>query len=228
MATQILYLHWKTIRLGLLPLTLAAFGLPLLAVQGLGRPEGLGDVLYTPLVLQTIGSRLLMFPILAGVLGVTLALSSWSPDHEAKHVYALSLPIARWRYALLKFGAGVLLALVPTAALLAGGYAATAALELPPLLRAYPAAVAVRFLFATLLVYALVFAFAAGSIRTTVLLLTAFVAFVVMGGPVLDFIGSMVGTDLVSGIFIERVMDSLTRWPGPFHILAGNWALIDV
>ena len=44
MARQILYLHWKAIRLGLLPLVIAAFGLPLLTIQGLARPEGLTEV----------------------------------------------------------------------------------------------------------------------------------------------------------------------------------------
>ena len=38
MAAQMLFLHWKNVRLGLVPFVVCAFGLPLLALQGAGRP----------------------------------------------------------------------------------------------------------------------------------------------------------------------------------------------
>jgi hypothetical protein len=229
MTRQILYLHWKAVRLGLLPLVIAAFGLPLLTIQGLARPEGLTDGFYTEALLELMGSRLFFFPALAAIIGVTLALSSWSWDHETKHVYALSLPIARWRYAVLKFGAGALLALLPAVALLAGAVAASSSLSLPPLLHAYPVAVAVRFFFATLLVYAILFALAAGSIRTTVILLTAAIVALVGGNLVIDLVGSLAGRPDIAGFnFTDWLFERLTGWPGPFYILTGNWAFIDV
>ena len=229
MTRQILYLHWKAIRLGLLPLVIAAFGMPLLMIQGLARPERQTDPFYTTLILGAMGARLFLLPGLAGVIGITLALSSWSWDHEMKHVYALSLPIARWRYAVLKFGAGATLALAPTLALLVGTLVASSSLTLPPLLHAYPFAVTVRFLLSTLFVYALVFAFAAGSIRTTVIVLTAFVGLLVVGNLLLDAVGTVLGAPLIANFnFTQWVFDLFTSWPGPFHILTGNWAFIDV
>ena len=40
MYKPMLFLHWKQVRLALVPFTIAAFGLPILAVEGLGRTRG--------------------------------------------------------------------------------------------------------------------------------------------------------------------------------------------
>jgi hypothetical protein len=229
MARQILYLHWKAVRMGLLPLVIAAFGLPLLVVQGMARPEGVEDGFYASQILAQVGQTVLMLPSLAAAVGVTLALTTWSWDHQGRHVYALSLPIPRWRYALVKFGAGALLALVPTVALLLGGLVAAASLDLPPLLHAYPVAVTARFLLATLVIFAIVFAFAAGSVRTTVILLTIWVTLLVTGSLLFDFAAVLLGRPGLAEVDVtEQIMRLMTSTAGPFHILAGNWALIDV
>ena len=44
MYRQLLYIHWKQIRFVLVPFVIAAFGLPLLSVQGLGAPSGMEGV----------------------------------------------------------------------------------------------------------------------------------------------------------------------------------------
>jgi hypothetical protein len=229
MGRQILYMHWKAVRLGMLPLVIAAFGLPLMLIQGMARPEGLADGFWASAILSRMSASVMMFPLLAGATGVTLALTTWSWDHQGKHVHALSLPIPRWRYTMLKFGAGALLALIPTTALLVGGVAAAAALELPPLLHAYPGAVTVRFLLSTLLVFGILFAFAAGSIRTTVILLTTWILLLVTGNWVVDFAASILHRpDLAAFDVTDWMLKLLTVQGGPFHILTGNWALIDV
>jgi hypothetical protein len=229
MATQMLYLHWKNVRLGLVPFVIAAFGLPLLVVQGVGRPEGITDAFYASFLLESSRMWLPFFPVLAGATGVTLALSAWSWDHAGNHVYALALPVSRARYALLKFGGGAILSLVPTAAVLIGGLMASASVALPVGLQAYPLAVAMRFFYSTLLVYALTFALAAGTIRTAVIVITAWVATLVAGDLVLQMAATaMARPELATVSVTEWAYRLLTAWPGPFHVLAGNWSLIDV
>lgn len=229
MATQMLYLHWKNVRLGLVPFVVAAFGLPLLVVQGAGRPEGITDAFYASFLLESSQVWLSLFPILAAATGVTLALSAWSWDHAGNHVYALALPVSRARYALLKFGGGALLALLPAAALLTGGLLAAASVALPLGVQAYPLAVAMRFFYSTLLVYALTFALAAGTIRTAVMVITAWVATLIAGDLVLQVAAmALARPELATVNVTQWAYRLLTDWPGPFHILAGNWSLIDV
>jgi ABC-type transport system involved in multi-copper enzyme maturation permease subunit len=229
MATQMLFLHWKNVRMGLVPFVIAAFGLPLLALQGGGRPEGITDGFYASFLLDASRIWLPFFPVLAAVTGVTLALSAWSWDHSGGHVYALSLPVSRARYTLLKFGGGAVLALLPASALLIGALLASASISLPVGLQAYPLAVATRFFYSTLLVYALCFALAAGTIRTTLIVLTIWVATLIAGDLVLQVVAmTMDRPDLASVNVTQWVYDRLTVWPGPFYMLAGNWSLIDV
>lgn len=224
MATQILLLHWKAVRLGLVPFVVAAFALPLISVQGLG---GSAPGLDAYRVVDSFHLWLPLYPALAAGIGITLALSAWNWDHQGDHVYALSLPVARWEYALLKMGAGVVLALIPVAAMLGGSLVATASVDLPSGLHAYPVAVTVRFLLATLLAYAAMFAFAAGTIRTAVIALTVLVAFPIVGGFVFDFLANIYPA-LAPVSFGEVIYQGLFDLPGPFEVFTGSWMLIDV
>jgi hypothetical protein len=229
MATQMLFLHWKNVRMGLVPFVIAAFGLPLLALQGTGRPDGITDGFYASFLLGASRVWLPFFPVLAAATGVTLALSAWSWDHSGNHVYALSLPVSRARYTLLKFGGGALLALLPAGALLVGALLASSSISLPVGLQAYPLAVATRFFYSTLLVYAVCFSLAAGTIRTTVYVLTALVATLIAGDLVLQVAAMTLDRPELTTINVTQwAYELLTNWPGPFHILAGNWSLIDV
>ena len=105
MYQPMLFLHWKQIKVALIPFVIAAFGLPLVAVQGLG-----GSIEMTTAAAEAYrsvaayGIWMPAYPLLAGGIGITLALSAWNWDHQLNHVYALSLPISRWRYAALKMG----------------------------------------------------------------------------------------------------------------------------
>jgi len=228
MVQPMLFLHWKQVRFVLLPFMIAAYALPLLAVQGLGSPIGvLGPSLEAYRVVYTYAIWLPSFPLLATAIGVTLALSSWNWDHQLGHVYALSLPISRRRYAAMKMGAGAVLTLLPAAALWIGAHTAVSSITLPPGLHAYPDQLAIRFLAATLVAYALLFAMASGTIRTTLWVLAA-----IGGLLVLD----VVATEWLfpwMGIFHDH---SLAGWlyrllstaPGPFQVFTGSWTLIDV
>jgi hypothetical protein len=228
MYQPMLFLHWKQVRFGLLPLILAAYALPLLAVQGLGAGLGMeGASLEAYRVVSTSSLWLPAFPLLATAIGVTLALSSWNWDHQLGHVYALSLPVSRMRYAVLKMGAGAVLALLPALAFWIGAHVAVASIALPPGLHAYPDQLTIRFLAATLVAYALLFAMAAGTVRTTVWLLigvgATLVLSVVLSQWVFPRFGVLHDTNLVA--WLIRV---LSRTPGPFQVFTGNWTLIDV
>jgi len=228
MHQPMLYVHWKQIRLALLPFTVAAFGLPLLVVQGVGTP--LSPLLVRQPAYSLVADAALwlpFFPLLATAIGITLALSAWNWDHQIKHVYALSLPVSRWEYAMLKMGAGAVLALLPTTALWVGAHVAALSVDLPAGLHAYPNQLAARFLLATLVSYSMLFAMAAGTIKTTVWLFTGVAIFVVGGFIVNDMLAYQ--HEFFQRInVVEEVFNWLWNAPGPLEVFSGNWSLIDV
>jgi hypothetical protein len=220
MYQPMLFLHWKQIRLVLIPFAIAAFALPLLAIQGLGTFGG--AVTLEPMVaLRSIHGWMGLFPSLAAAVGGTLALSAWNWDHQLNHVYSLSLPISRRQYALTRMGAGAVLALLPVGAFWVGSLVASAAVDLPAGLHAYPNAVAFRFLLATMVSYATVFALAAGTIRTTVIVLSTVLGYFVLGGLGV-FFPSLQHLDLVGNTI------HMLATAGPFAVFAGSWLFIDV
>jgi hypothetical protein len=218
MFRQLLYTQWKWSRLVLLVIGLAAFALPLLSVQGV-RPDDLGrfDVEQMLAGVQTWG---LLYPVLATAAALILAMTTWGPDHRGKHIYALSLPIPRWHYALLRFGAGCVLLAAPVAMVWIGALVASAATNLPAGLETYPTILALRFGLAALVAYAAFFAISAGTNRTA--------------GVVLGIIGGLVVAQLILLIadtninVLSPLLIRLFVWPGPLEIFTGRWMLIDV
>lgn len=220
-----LFLHWKQARLALLPLAVAAFALPLLSIQGLGGTLSHSWEAYR--ALNAAELWLPLYPVLAAAIGATLALTAWNWDHQLGHVYALSLPLPRWRYVLRKMGAGMALALVPTFAFWVGAHLAAASLSLPEGLRAYPDQLAIRFLLGTLVSYALLFAAGAGTSRGTVIFVTAVIVSLFVLGVLSDLLAarfpSLEYVDLATWLLTFMV-----ERPGPFAVFTGNWSLIDV
>lgn len=229
MFRQLVYVHWKAVRWILLPLCLAAFTLPLLSVQGLGAlPPGTERIwLRTSWLLDSHVVFGPIFPALAVVAGSMLAVTAWGWDHQSGHVYALSLPISRWRYVLLKMGAGALLLGGVVALFALGALLAAASATLPPGFQAYPGALALRFLLATVVVYAFVFALAAATVRTVTILVSVLAVLLVAAILLND---ALTGT--VPGIqdytLLERLLSASVTRVGPFRVLAGNWMLIGV
>lgn len=229
MFQQILYTQWKSVRSGLIPLAIASFGLPLLAVQDLAMPSDAPAeilVMQAEFIFQSWQIWLPFFPVLAAIIGVVFALNAWSGDHEAGHTYALALPLPRWKYVLWKMGAGTLLLLVPVMLLSVGSLVAVGSLDLAEGLHAYPLLFAQRFLMASLLVYAALFAMASGTKRTTVIVMSVGLS-ALIGGQLLTFYLSefLPGFDWQLADWLAR---ALTEWPGPFEVFFGNWNLIDV
>lgn len=228
MFQQILFTQWKSFRMGMIPFVIAAFALPLLAVQELGPvPEGYeGARVGLQYLVASWQLWLPAFPALAVTVGATAALNAWSWDHKTDHIYALSLPISRSRYAAWKMGAGALLVLVPALGLLLGAIVASASIDIPASVNAYPTALAVRFSLASLLAYSVFFALAAGTIRTTVIVLSSFMGMIILTAIMTDYASAVVPGFAFD--FSAWLVESLLEWPGPFEVFSGNWSLIDV
>ncbi len=228
MYRSMLFIHWKQIRLALIPFVIAAFGLPLLTVHWLGSvPDAPQRGMMAYRIMTQSAQWIVLYPLLAGAIGVTLALSAWNWDHQLGHVYALSLPLPRWKYAGLKMGAGAVLSLLPAVGFWVGALVASASVTLPAGLHAYPTLLAVRFLAATLLAYAILFALAAGTIRTTVWIVSVIVGVLILAA----FSRGLLASHFV--VFqrmspIEWIVHGFSSLPGPFHVFSGNWMLIDV
>ncbi len=206
--------QWTWTRGMLLGAAVLVFAMPLLSVR---TAVGVDTEVAFIRMVQRWGVG---YAIVAGALGLFVAIAAWSFDHRLKHIYALSLPIARWQYVLMRFVAGAVLLLLPMAALLVGAEVASHNASVPATLRAYPFALTFRFLFAALVAYAIVFAVSAGTERTARYILATIGLFLV-AQLVLISVGSHFD---LSG----HVADVLFARPGLLSVFSGRWSLIDV
>ena len=215
----ILYSQWKWSRLFVVLGTVAGFVVPILSVQG-ATAESATRAGAAGQLLLTVQSWGVLYPVLATTLAVLLAIMTWAPDHRGRHVHALSLPLPRWRYALLRFSAGLVLLTPPILAVLAGAVLATRLAVIPPGLQGYPIALAVRFALAVGVGYAVFFAISAGTSRTASIILAS------LGGLIV--IQVLAGVADVNLDLFGRVQMVFLNWPGPLAIFTGRWMLIDV
>src|SRR5574341_1303103 len=158
----ILYAQWKWTRLVVALGTVAGFALPILSLQSAGR----GGQVSPGDLLRTVQSWGVLYPALAAALAVLTAISAWAADHRGRHVYALSLPVPRWRYALLRLAAGGLLLTPPVLAVWAGGVLATTLATLPAGIHGYAGWLALRFALSVAVAYSVFFAISSGTART--------------------------------------------------------------
>lgn len=227
MFRQTLYVQWKAARLPLLPFVVLAFALPLLSVQGMGGvPAGEGARDMTWMLIQAHELWMPLFPIMAFLVGTVAAVVAWYWDQQGDHMYALSLPAPRWEYVLLKMGAGAVVMGACVVAFAVGAALATTAVHLPDTLHAYPWRASLRFLLAALTAYAVVFALAAGSVRTTIFVLVGLVAMLFLGELAMTFLGGLFPA-LQGRDFPLMVIRLIQHSPGPLHVFTGNWMLID-
>ena len=213
-----LYSQWKWTRLIVALGSIAAFALPLVSVEGAARADS--NPLQAGELLQAVQSWGTLYPVLAAALGLLVAIATWAPDHRGRHVHAMSLPLPRWRYVLLRFGAGTTLLAAPVIAVSAGALLATWSATIPAGLQGYPVALATRFALAVLVAYAVFFAVSAGTARTA--------------GIILGLIGSVILVQIIAGVanvdfdVLGRLQIVVLNWPGPLAIFTGRWMLIDV
>ena len=218
MFREILYTQWKWTGLGLVAAAVFAFALPILTVQTAGTADP--TWLDARALLAELQSWSQWYPLLALAIGLLAGTTAWTNDHRVRHVYALTLPLPRWHYVLLRYGAGLVLLVVPCITFAAGAALASATATIPPGLNTYAMAIAIRFALAIVLAYSIFFAISAGTTRTAGYVLSAIGGFVVLQ---LMFTLSGSNTDLFT-----RVFDRVVTWPGPFEIFTGRWMLIDV
>src|SRR5256885_11169284 len=142
--------------------TVAGFAIPLLSVQGAAQDRG---AMQTQELLRAVQSWRSVYPLLAAALGLLIAIAAWAADHRGRHIHALTLPLPRWQYVTLRFGAGLALLTPPIAAVLIGALLGTVMATLPPGLQAYPIALTLRFALAVFVAFAVFFAVSAGTAR---------------------------------------------------------------
>lgn len=214
----VLYGQWKWSRIVVVLGTIAGFALPILSVQGATSDPT--SALKPGELLTVVQAWGVLYPILAATIGLLVAIATWAPDHRGRHVLALSLPLPRWRYVLLRFTAGLVLLVPAMLGVCAGALLASATATLPPGLEAYPVALAVRFAFAAAVAYAVFFAVSAGTTRTA--------------GIILGIIGAVIVAQILAGAagiqidLTSPLQAVILNWPGPLAIFTGRWMLIDV
>lgn len=214
----ILYTQWKWSRLPVALLTLGAFMVPLLAVQGTGEARGTWP--QAGQLLAYVGAMGTFFPLLAGLSGLLVGVNAWAADHRGGHVYALALPLPRWQLALYRLAAGLVLLLGPVLAVWLGSQIAVTVVEMPLGLRGYPHLITLRFILCTLVAYTCFFAISAGTSRTAAIILGGLLALVAA-----QILLDAVGVDLR---LLGTLFEKLFIWPGPLDIYTGRWMLIDV
>jgi hypothetical protein len=217
MFRAILYTQWKWSRLVVLLGVLAGFALPVVSVQNV---TAVSSYWAARTMLSSVQAWGTLYPVLGAVLALLIAAIAWAADHRGRHVYALSLPLPRWHYALLRFAAGAALLAGPVLAVWIGGLVATSMVTLPAGLHAYPTMLAVRFALAVLVAYGLFFAISAGTVRTA-----AYVLGVLGGVIALEVIANAAGANLH---LLEKLVLVAVVWPGPLDVFTGRWMLIDV
>lgn len=203
--------QWKWCRLVIIAGVCAGVALPLLALHEalppaelLARVRGWGTV----------------YPVLAATMGLLTAISAWAPDHRGRHVHALTLPIPRRRYVLLKYLTGLLLLAAPVLAVLVGAVAAAALATIPDGLHSYPVALTIRFALATMIAYSVFFAISGATARTA-----GYIIGVLGAAVAVQVIANAAGIPLRLDILVEL---AVFQWPGPLAIFIGHWMLIDV
>lgn len=213
MFRAILETQWKWTRGIVLVATLAGFAVPIASLQSAHAGESQIQFVDT---MQLWGAA---YALLAAALGLFVAFAAWSHDHRGRHVYALSLPVTRARYALMRFGAGATFLAPTVIAVFAACLLVSALGGIPEGLRTYPVAVTLRFAFASLVAYALFFAIASSTQKAAGTLLGVVAAvLLVQYGLVL----AEVRVDLM-----RIVMQFLVSSPGVLSVFTGRWTLID-
>jgi hypothetical protein len=216
MFRMILLSQWKWSRLVVIAGTVAAFALPVLSLQAAGGR----DPATARELLASVERWGVSYRLLAMALGLFVAVAAWGADHRGRHVYALVLPLPRWRYVLLRLGAGVVLLTPAVVALALGGLLVTVTATLPNGLHGYPFALTLRFALALALAYATFFAISSGTARTAAVIL------IVMGSLFgAQVVAATVNVDLP---LIEWIIDGVLAWQGPLALFGGRWMLVDV
>jgi hypothetical protein len=217
MFKQILAVQWKSTRVAALLATIIGFMIPIASVERISPEAGFRGIAGSiVLEMQSFGAA---YALLAAGAGLAFAILAWSQDHRGRHVYALSLPIARSRYALMRLGAGALFLILPAIGVLVGSLIGMAMIHLPAGLHAYPIALTLRYLLASAVAYAVFFAISASTQRTAGFVLGSLAAIMLVA----FILATTIQYDLLS-----QVSKVLFSAPGVLSVFTGRWMLVDV
>lgn len=217
MFLALLRLQWRESRLAILLLAAAGIFLPLASLNGVRHAA---DPWEAWELLRASATWSAWYPLLAMAAALVLSAGAWIGDHRSGHVYALTLPVARWRYLLMRYAAGGALLLAVGGILWLGATIATAPLTLPPLLHAYSGSLTLRFCLAGLTAFTLLFALNGLTPRAARLLVAALLVLVIAAAM----------ADLLSlGIRpLGLTLDALLGPYSPLAVFRAPWMLIDV
>ena len=218
MFKQVLYTQWKWAQWGLLVACVAAFAMPAFALASLGGLDV--SLASVSTVVNTMQGAGVGYGILAVLAGMWIAASGWSVNQQLDYVYALTRPVPRWYFVLLRFGGGTVLVGAVSVACLAGALVAAAVVRLPATLHAYPVALSLRFALALFVSFGASFGLL-GAASKTLSRSTAIGLAVALGIVILD--ATLLGGALSGAIGKFLV----SRW-SPIGVYIGRWMLIDV
>jgi len=217
MFQAVLWSQWRESRLAMVVLAGIALAVPLLSLRGAGAVT---DPWSSWDLLRATAQWGAAYPILALTAALALAVGAWWPDHRTKHVYALTLPVSRVRYLLLRYAAGLTLLLAIAGVLAVSTFVAAIRVPLPTLLHAYPGGITVRFFLSGLSAYTILFALSGLTPRMARLVAAAFLL-LVLASIVADL--ASLGWNPLAG-----VVDALLSPYSPLAIFRARWMLIDV
>ena len=219
MYRALLWAQWRSTAPVLFLFTMLAFAMPLGQVLftqvagSTGSPEDAG------MILRLLSESSPVYPFMALYCGGLAASFCWTDDQRGKHVYALSLPVPRWYYLLLRMGVGMTYLAAPVVAVWISALIAVSQVALPQGLHAYPGGIAVRFGLASAVVFAAVFSLGTLSKRNWIT-----VAWVAGAGIALLLLFAMLGLESP----IVRMGRWLMNWPSFIDTFTGRWLLVDV
>lgn len=213
MFKALMTVQWKWSRGAVLLGTILGFGIPVLSLNTAGDMPAVELVRH----MQSYG---VVYASLAAGVGLAVALLAWASDHKGRHVYALSLPVSRAKYAAIKFAAGLMFLVIPTIGVLVGCLIASLVMPIPAGLHAYPIALTLRFFFASCVAFAIFFAVASSTPKAA--------------GAVLSVIALVVAAQFLMSAaridydILQPVGNFIFSAPGVLSVFTGRWMLVDV
>ena len=140
----VLMTQWKWTMTAFVIVAVAVLAMPFWAV-GLLNGSGL-----TAMEIRQVLSRMeftgFVYGMMAFVTGMIAAGGAWNGDSTSNYVYAMTLPVPRWHFVMLRFGAGASILLAVAIVVWIGALLATTVVSMPPTLHRYPSALALRYL----------------------------------------------------------------------------------
>ena len=217
MFRAVLLTHWRWSRWGLYVLVAAILSIPVVLLGVLGTR----DLTLLPVweVLGPTSGAGVAYLIIALFTGLWLAASAWNVDTAQDAVYALTRPVPRWYFVLLRLGSGAALSLVPIVGVLAGALLVALATTRPPEMRVFPVALTAKFAVATWLAYGFCFGGFTG-FRPRTAARNAWPLVVILAAVLLDS---------ATGAHVTSVIGSWLSGPwSPIGAFFGRWNLLDV